>query len=125
LENLNQTNFYLKYENKSYLIDDKYDLTSIIINDNLPLAVKSILLNFLLKLILTQKIDPSSNKIYGPLVYKSCYEKVPNDIYIKGKYFITLESNESEKHLNETVKLINILIICIELLKKKIKISKF
>ena len=125
LENLNQTNFYLKYENKSYLIDDKYDLTSIIINDNLPLAVKSILLNFLLKLILTQKIDATSNKIYGPLVYKSCFEKVAHKIFIKGSYFITLKSNESEKHLNETVKLINFLIICIELLKKKAKSLNF
>jgi len=119
LENLNQTNFYLKYEKKSYLIDDKFDLTSLIIKDKIPLAVKSLLLNFLLKLVLSQKIDPKSNKIYGPLIYESCFEKVSNEQSINGKYFITLESNESEKHLNETIKLINILIICIELLKKK------
>ena len=118
-ENLNQTNFYLKYDKNSYLIDDKYDLTSIIINDKLPLAVKSIILNFLLKLVLSLKIDPNSNIIYGPLLYSSSSEKVPNSQVIKGKYFVTLESNESEKHMYETVKLINILIICIELLKKK------
>lgn len=117
LENLNQT--YLKYDKNSYLIDDKYDLTSIIINDNLPLAVKSIILNFLLELILSMKIDPNSNKINGPLLYVHGLEKFPNSLKIKGKYFITLESNESEKHMYETVKLINIVIICIELLKKK------
>ena len=121
LENLNQTNFYLKYDEKSYLNDDKFDLTSIIVNDKLPLAVKSLLLNYLLKLVLSLKIDPNSNKIYGPLVYTSSYEKNPNPLgfKIKRKELITLESNESEKHLNETLKLINILIICIELLKKR------
>ena len=119
LENLNQTNFYLKYNKNSYLIDDKFDLTSIIINDNVPLAVKSLLLNFLLKLILTLKIDPISNTIYGPLIYKSTFEEINYANFMKCNTFITLESNESEKHLNETVRLINILIICIELLKKK------
>jgi hypothetical protein len=125
LENLNQTNFYLKYNKNSYLIDDKFDLTSIIINDNVPLAVKSLLLNFLLKLILTLKIDPISNTIYGPLIYKSTFEEINYANFMKCNTFITLESNESEKHLNETVRLINILIICIELLKKKKGISKF
>ena len=119
MENLNQTNFYLKYDENSYLIDDKFDLTSIIINDKLPLAVKSIILNYLLKLVLSLKIEPNSNKIYGPLVYTSHYEKNPNGYKVKGKYLITLNSNESEKHLYETVKLMNILILCIELIKKK------
>ena len=111
LENLNQTNFYLKYDEKSYLIDDKFDLISIIINDELPLAIKSLLFNYLLKLVLSLKIESNSNKIYGPLVYTTHYDKNPNGYKVKGKYLITLKSNESEKHLNETVKLINILIL--------------
>ena len=83
LENLNQTNFYLKYDENSYLIDDKFDLTSIIINDKLPLAVKSIILNYLLKLVLSLKIEPNSNKIYGPLVYTSHYEKILMDTKLR------------------------------------------
>ena len=125
LENLNQTNFYLNYDKNSFLIDDKFDLTSIIINDNLPLAVKSLLLNYLLKLVLSLKIDPNTNKVYGPLIYTSTYEKSPNGRKSKGKYLITLKSNESEKHLNETAKLINILIISIEIIKKKKKSLNF
>ena len=117
-ENLNQTNFYLQYDENSSLIGDKFDLTSIIINDKLPLAVKSLLLNYLLKFVLSLKIEPNSSKIYGPLVYTTQYDENPNGFKIKGKYLITLKSKESEKHLNETVKLINIFIICIELLKK-------
>ena len=111
MENLNQTNFYLKYDENSYLIDDKFDLISIIINDELPLAIKSLLFNYLLKLVLSLKIESNSNKIYGPLVYTTHYDKNPNGYKVKGKYLITLKSNESEKHLNETVKLINILIL--------------
>jgi hypothetical protein len=85
LENLNQTNFYLKYDANSFLIDDKYALTSIILNDKLPLAVKSLLLNYLLKLVLSLKIDQNSNKIFGPLVYSSNFEKTPNRLKVKDK----------------------------------------
>ena len=125
LENLNQTNFYLKYEESSYLIDDKYDLTSIIIDDKLPLAIKSLLLNFLLKMTLCLKFEPNSHKIYFPLCFTTPFEKEANESQVKDKIFITLESKESEKHLNESIKLINILIICIELLKKKEKSLNF
>ena len=125
LENLNQTNFYLKYDANSLLIDDKYALTSIILNDKLPLAVKSLLLNYLLKLVLSFKIDQKSNKIFGPLLYTSHFEKTPNPMKVKDKYLITLESNESEKHLNETIKLINILIKCIDFLKEKKRLFNF
>jgi len=125
LENLNQTNFYLKYDESSYLINDKYDLTSIIINDKLPLAVKSLLLNFLFKMTLSLKYKPNSNQIYFPLFYTSAFEKAANNQKVRDIYLITLESNESEKHLNESIKLINILIICIELLKRKKKSLNF
>ena len=123
LENLNLTNFYLTSDNKSFLIDDKFDLISIIKNEKLPLAVKSLILNYLLKSVLCLKIDPNSNEINGPLVHTSYSEKNPvkNKIQeINGKYLITLESKESEKHLNETIKLINILIICIQSLNKNL-----
>ena len=46
LENLNQTNFYLNFEEESFFINEKYDITSIIINENLPFAIKSLILNF-------------------------------------------------------------------------------
>ena len=116
LENLNQTNFYLKYDEGSYLNDDKFDLISIIKNDKLPLAVKCLLLNFLLKLDLNLRFVPYSHKIYFPLVYTSPFEEEANEIQVKDKILITIESKESEKHLNESIKLINIFIICIGLL---------
>ena len=119
LENLNQTNFYLKYDENSYLIDDKFDITSIIINDKLPLAVKSLILNYLLKLVLCLKFDPNSHKNFSPLLYTSRFEKTADSLNVVDKYLITLESNESEKHLNESIKLINIFEICIQLLKRK------
>jgi len=119
LENLNQTNFYLKYDDSSYLINDKYDLTSIIKNEKLPLAIKSLILNYLLKLVLSLKFEPNSFKIYFPLIYTSPLEKTANESQVKDKLIITKTSNESEKHLNESIKLMNIIIICIELLKRK------
>ena len=125
LENLNQTNFYLKYEENSFLTDNKYDLISIIINKKLPLAIKSIFLNYLLKFVLCLKFEPKNNKIYGPLLETTSFEKFPSETRVKGKYIITLESNESEKHVNEAVKLMNIFIICIELLKQQQKSLNF
>ena len=121
LENLNQTNFYLKYDENSYLNNDKYDLTSIIKNDKLPLAVKSLILNYLLKLVLSLKYEPNSHKIYFPLVYISPFEKTANESQVKDKLIITKVSKESEKHLNESIKLMNIFIICLELLKREKK----
>ena len=125
LENLNQTNFYLKYDANSLLLNNKYDLNSIIINDKLPLALKSLLLNYLLKLALSLKIEPNSNKIFGPLVYSSNFEKTPNRLKVKDKYLITVQSNESDNHLNETVQLINIFIKSIDFLKEKKKLFDF
>ena len=128
LENLNQTNFYLKYRDNSYFIDNKYDLNSIIIDDNIPFSIKSIILNFLLKLVLTLKIEVNDNKVYGPpLTYASRYE-IETEEYIYDyndiqraydKYLITVESKVSEKHLNESVKLIYIYNLCISILQKK------
>lgn len=51
--------------------------------------------------------------------YTTRHEKDADCYKIKEKYIITLESKESEKHLNESIKLMNIFIICIELLKNK------
>ena len=119
LENLNQTNFYLNFEKDSFFINTKYNIASIIINENLPFAIKSLLLNFLLKLVLTQKIDAENNKIFGPLLYTTEFENNVEQHSIDEKNLITFESKESEKHLNETIKLMNIFIICIEMLKKK------
>ena len=125
LENLNQTNFNIQYQENSFFTDNKYDLVSIIINDKVPFAIKSVLLNFLLKFVLCEKADSNNNKIYGPLLFTSLFEKFPFETQIKGKNLITVESKESEKHLNETVKLMNIFIICIELLKAKEKSLNF
>ena len=125
LENLNQTNFYLKYDECSFLIDDKFDLISIIIEDKVPLAIKSLILNYLLKLVLSLKFEPINNKIYFPLAYTSSLEEEANEFQVKDSTLITKESNESEKHLNESIKLINIFIICIELLKKQKEKEKF
>ena len=119
LENLNQTNFYLNFEEETFFNDKKYDLTSIIMNENLPFAIKSLILNFLLKLVLTLKIDKDNNEIFWPLLCVKRNEKKANAIKLNENYLITLESKESERHLNETIKLMNIFIICIELLKKK------
>ena len=119
LENLNQTNFYLNFEEETFFNDKKYDLTSIIMNENLPFAIKSLILNFLLKLVLTLKINKENNEIFWPLLCITRNEKKANAIKINDNYLITLESKESERHLNETIKLMNIFIICIELLKKK------
>ena len=128
LENLNQTNFYLKYTDNSYFMDNKYDLDFIIIDDKIPFAVKSIILNFLLKYVLTLKLEVNDNKVYGPpLTYASRYEKETKQYVIDyidkkrdfHKYLITLESKISEKHLNESVKLIYIYNLCIGILQKK------
>ena len=118
LENLNQTNFYLNFEEDSFFINEKYDISSIIINENLPFAIKSLILNFLVKLVLIQKIDSENNKIFGPLLYTTEFE---NNVEhsMREKNIITIESKESEKHLNETIKLMKIFVICIEFLKKK------
>ena len=117
LENLNQTNFYLNFEEESFF-DTKFDLNSLLTNENLPFAIKSLILNFLLKFVLTLKID-ENGKIFTPLTYTTRHEKDADCYKIKEKYIITLESKESEKHLNESIKLMNIFIICIELLKNK------
>ena len=119
LENLEQTNFYLKYEENSLLTDDKYDIRSIILNPKLPLAIKSLFLNFLLKFALCLKYDQKINKIYGPLLETTRFEKSPSENRVRGKYIITLASNESEKHVNETVKLMNIFELCVMLIKDK------
>ena len=135
-ENLNQTNFYLKFEEETFYDDKNNDLISIFINENLPFAVKSLILNFLLKFVLTLKIDEENNKIFGPLLCENerikIFEKDEISNYNMVKLYyevvseqeinydeIKFELNASEKHLNETIKLMNILILCIELLKKK------
>jgi hypothetical protein len=73
LENLNQTNFYLNFEEESFF-DTKFELNSLLTNENLPFAIKSLILNFLLKLVLTLKID-ENGKIFTPLKYTTRHEK--------------------------------------------------
>ena len=127
LENLNLTNFYLKYSDNSYFMDNKYDIYLIINDDKLPFSIKSLILNYLLKLVLTLKIEANNNKVYGPpLIYASRYEieckefaYELNELSRDSKYLISLESKDSEKHLNESVKLMYIYNLCIAELKKK------
>ena len=64
LENLNQTNFYLEYKDDSYFVNNKYNLYSIINEDKLPFSIKSLILNYLLKLVITLKIDKNNKRKY-------------------------------------------------------------
>ena len=109
LENLNQTNFYLEFEEETFFDDKNNDFIFIFSNKNLPFAVKSLILNFLIKYVLTLKIDVKNNKILGPLLNNN--EKLIIEKWEFKKHLNQM--NESEKHLNETIKLMNILILCI------------
>ena len=122
LENLNQTNFYLEFEEDTFFDDKNNDLISIFSNENLPFAVKSLILNFLLKYVLTLKINCQFTQIFDPLKNNAKNLKLENFDF-KDNYVFLNQMNESKKHLNETIKLMNILILCIELIKTKEKLD--
>jgi hypothetical protein len=78
-------------------------------------------------LVLTLKIETDNNNIVDPpLIYASRYEQQCKEYAFDfndmerdyKKYLITLESKKSEKHMNESIKLMYIYNLCMGILKK-------